>query len=254
MGRAFRLLFWPAAASLAALAVLLTLGTWQMERLAWKEALIARVSARLAQPPVSLPPETVWPALQVEGTDYLPVEVTGRFLHDKEVHVFHALTRPKGPVGGQGWFVLTPLVRADGSVVIVNRGFVPDARKDPATRAAGQVEGEVTLRGLLRRPEESNSFTPADDPARRIWFTRDARRIAAAVGLPAERTFPFTLDRAADPPMPGGLPQGGETLVTFTNNHLQYAVTWYGIALTLIGVFVAFARARLRGADPAPPR
>lgn len=255
VSRAVRILLWPGLFALLALAVLVTLGSWQLNRLAWKEALIERVATRSTLPPVGLPPEVVWPAVDADTNDYTPVEVTGRFLHDREVHVFHTLTKPRGPVGGQGYFVMTPLARADGTFVVVNRGFVPLDRKDPATRTGGQVEGEVTVRGILRRPEEANSFTPANDPAKNVWFTRDARRIAAAVGLPADRTFPFTLDKAAEPVPPGGLPQGGETTVTFPNNHLQYAVTWYGLALTLVGVFLAFARARLRqGAGEVPKR
>lgn len=247
MNRAVRLLFWPTLAAALALAVLVALGTWQLDRLAWKEALIERVETRTRLPPVSLPPEAVWPALDPEINDYTPATVTGRFAHEREVHVFHTLTSPRGPVGGQGWFVMTPLLRADGTTVIVNRGFVPLDRKDPATRAAGRPDGEVTVTGLLRRPERANWFTPENDRTRNVWFTRDARTIAAAVGLDPARTFPFTLDAAAASTPPGGLPQAGESMVTFTNNHLQYALTWYGLALTLVGVWAAFARSRLKG-------
>lgn len=251
MTNAVRLLFWPTLAALAALAVLLALGTWQVERLGWKNRLVAEVAERTAAPASALPPEAVWPAIDPARNDYAPVTVSGRFLHDKEVHVYHTLTKPKGRVGGQGNFVMTPLQRADGSVVVVNRGFVPLERKDPATRSEGQVAGEVTFDGLMRRPEEANPFTPANDPVKNVWFTRDAREIARAVGLDPSRTFPMTVDARAEATPPGGLPQAGETLVSFTNNHLQYAITWYGLALTLVGVYVAFARARLRAARGA---
>ncbi|MEJ1157763.1 SURF1 family protein [Prosthecomicrobium sp. N25] len=251
----FRRLLWPTVATAIALAILAALGTWQLQRLAWKEALVARVAERTRLPPIPLPPEAVWSAVDGETNDYTPVTVEGRFLHDKEVHVFHSLSSPKGRLGGQGFFVMTPLQRPDGTVVIVNRGFVPLDRKDPKTRAEGQIPGETTVTGLLRRPEEPNAFTPADDPAKNVWFTRDAKRIAAAVGLDPARIFPLTLDAAAVPAPPGGLPQGGETTMAFPNNHLQYAVTWYGLALTLVGVYIAFARARLKADDPPePPR
>lgn len=239
-----RLVLWPTLAAAVALAILVALGTWQWNRLIWKEALIARVAERTAAAPTTLPPETVWPAVDPDVNDYTPIGVTGTFRHDREVHVFHVLGKPKGPVGGQGYFVMTPLVRDDGTVVIVNRGFVPLDRKDPATRPDGQIRGPVTLTGLLRRPEAGNLFTPANNTAGNVWFTRDAREIARAAGLDPARTFPMTLDAAAASTPPGGLPQAGESLVTFTNNHLQYVITWYGLALTLVGVWIAFVRAR----------
>jgi surfeit locus 1 family protein len=242
-----RVLLAPAIATLLGLAVLIALGSWQLQRLAWKNDLVATVEARLAATTIPAPPPTAWPALDLEALDYQPVSVTGRYLHDREVHVFIGLTQPRGPVGGPGYFVLTPLQTAEGWTVIVNRGFVPQERKDPATRAEGQVAGEVTVSGLLRRPELRNPFTPADDPGRNIWFTRDPAAIAAALDLPGGEVAPYTTDAAYDPAQPGGIPQGGESVVSFPNNHLIYALTWYGLGVVLLAVFFAFARGRLRG-------
>jgi surfeit locus 1 family protein len=121
---------------------------------------------------------------------------------------------------------------------------VPTDLRDPARRPESQPQGEVTITGLVRAPEVRNSFTPDDDPARNQWFARDPQAIAAAHGL--ERVAPFLIDADASP-NPGGWPRGGQTPLTLPNNHLQYAVTWFGIALTLIGVFAAFAWKRIKG-------
>lgn len=235
-----------AAFAVVALAILCGLGVWQIQRLAWKEDLIARVNARVTLAPVPAPPPVEWPGLDLDAADYRPVTLSGHFLHADEAHVYAALTEPRGPVGGQGYMVLTPLETPDGWFVIVNRGFVPQERADPATRPQGQIGGETTVTGLLRPPQGRNAFTPADDPAGNMWFTRDPAPVAAHFGLPADRVAPYLIDAAYDPALPGGLPQGGETTVTFSNNHLQYAITWFGLALGLLGVFFAYARGVLR--------
>lgn len=240
-----RRLIVPGIATLAALAVLIALGTWQLQRLAWKNDLIARIETRLAAPPIPAPPPAEWAGLDLDALDYQPVTITGRYLNDRESHVFIGLTQAHGPLSGPGFFILTPLVTSEGWTVIVNRGFVPQALKEPVTRAASQIEGEVAVSGLLRRPELRNPFTPPDDPVRNMWFTRDPVAIAAAVA--GAEVAPYTIDAAYDPALPGGIPQGGESVVSFPNNHLMYAFTWYALGLVLVAVFIAFARGRLRG-------
>lgn len=188
--------------------------------------------------------------LHPEAYAYRHVTLSGTFDHDREVHVFRPLEDAKGPAHGIGDLVLTPLRLASGAVVIVNRGFVPLERLDPATRIAGQIGGEVTLTGLMREPESRNLFTPADDAARNQWYTRDPAAIAATEGL--GRVAPFTIDADASA-VPGGLPQGGETLLDIPNNHLSYAMTWFGLALALVGVFAVYAGRRLaRQPDGTP--
>ncbi|HYF55713.1 MAG TPA: SURF1 family protein [Salinarimonas sp.] len=241
-----RSLLWPGLATLMALAILLALGTWQLQRLAWKGDLIARIEARAFGEPGALPAEADWPRVSPEADEYRRVRLAGTFLHDREAQVHGLMSASRGqPV--QGFYVLTPLRLPDGAHVIVNRGFVPTELRDPATRAAGQVPGEVTMVGLLRRPEERGAFVPENEPARERWFTRDPLAIAAARGLP--RVAPFLVDADATP-VPGGWPRGGQTVLRLPNNHLQYAVTWYGIAATLVGVFAAFAWRRIRGEPP----
>jgi surfeit locus 1 family protein len=237
-----RALLWPSMLAAAALAVLIGLGTWQLQRLAWKNTLIGAASERAAATPVAIPPEGEWAAIRPTDYEYRRVTVSGTFRHDLEIAVFTDLPSARGAFRGTGWWILTPLVQANGSVIIVNRGFVPADRKDPATRSSGQVSGPVTLTGLLRATEERNTFTPADDPRANNWFTRDPAAIAAAKGL--DRVAPFFVD--ADASAPGGLPQGGETRLVFPNRHFEYALTWYGLALALIGVYAAFAVRQLK--------
>ena len=247
MSPAVRGLILPGLCTAVALAILLGLGFWQLERLAWKEALIARVEARTTAPAAPLPPESEWPRINGDDDEYRRVTVAGRFHHDKEAHVYTIVSEKRGRFAGPGFWVMTPLELASGAFVIVNRGFVPLDRKDPATRREGQVSGAVSVTGLLRMPEETSRFAPGNDPAKNAWYRRDALEIAQARGL--TRTAPFTIDADATP-NPGGLPQGGDTRVVFANNHLGYAITWFGLALALVGVFGAFARQRIHQGTP----
>ncbi len=231
----------PALASLLGIAFLVGLGVWQLQRLAWKDALIAAVESRVHAAPVDLPAEADWPKLRPADTEYRHVRVAGVYDASRQVLVFRALSSPRGRYGGPGYLVMTPLRLASGAVVLVNRGFVPEDRKDQAGNGLGAGETEVA--GLMRASEERTWFTPADDPASGQWFTRDAPAIARAMGLSRYAPFSIDADASADP---ADLPEGGETIVAFPNNHLSYAATWFGMAIALAGVFVTFALAQLR--------
>ena len=223
----------PLVAGAIAMVILLGLGTWQLQRLGWKEALGARIEARLSAPSVPLSDAAAWPALDLDEWEYRPVEITGTYRNDLETRVYALLGEAKGPLAGPGYWIVTPLeLSGQGGTVLVNRGFVPLDRADPAMRSGTTVEGPVTVRGLLRRPEDRNTFTPNDDPAQRLFYARDPAAIGPALNVPA--LAPFTVDAIGSGP--GGLPQGGETRVTFTNRHLEYALTWYGLAASLAGV------------------
>lgn len=239
-----RSLILPGLAALVALAILTGLGTWQLQRMAWKEDLIAQIEARAYGEPGAIVPEADWPAWRADRDEYRKVRVTGTFLHQFEAPVYGLAPGERQGAPIQGFYILTPLKLPSGGTVIVNRGFVPTDLKDPETRAQAQPQGEVTVTGLVRAPETRNTFTPDDDPSKNTWFARDPQAIAAARKL--ERVAPFLIDADASP-NPGGWPRGGQTPLTLPNNHLQYAVTWFGIALTLIGVFTAFAWRRLKG-------
>lgn len=196
------------------------LGIWQVQRLAWKRDLIARVEARIHAAPVPAPPAADWAGFDAREAEYRRVRLHGIFLHEHETLV-DALTER-----GAGAWVLTPLRTADG-LVLVNRGFVPAGSEQASDRPAGQVAGEVTVTGLLRRSEPKGRILRANDPSRDRWFSRDVAAIAAARGL--QRVAPFFID-ADGSANPGGLPVGGLTVVQFRNAHLSYALTWFALA------------------------
>lgn len=236
---------WPVLlAAGCAFLILVALGTWQLERRAWKIGLIAQVESRVAAPARPLPPPAGWASLTRAGNEYAHVTVTGTFDHGRETLIY-TVADGEGPSKGPGFLVITPLRLTGGGTVLVNRGFVPDAARDPAARSAGQVAGAVTITGLLRFAEEASYFVPANDPARNGWYRRDPAQIAAARGL--ADVAPFLID-ADGTPNPGGLPQGGGTRLAFPNRHLEYALTWYGLAAALVGVTAAYLLLRRRAA------
>ena len=238
-------LIWPTALSVAGLAVLIGLGTWQLQRKQWKDALIARIAARITAKPVPLPQaQQTW--LAGEDIEYLHVTARGRLHHDKERYLYAPAK------SGLGWHVYTPLEWAPSQVVWINRGFVPDERKAPASRREGQLPGAVEVTGLVRAPHGTGFFTPANDVAHNLWYWPDAAVMhASAFADTAMRALAFSVDADARPEPPGGLPRGGVTRLDLPNRHLEYALTWYGLALTLIGVYAAFAASRLRLASPS---
>jgi surfeit locus 1 family protein len=233
--RSWRGLLVPAVLLFAAL---IGLGTWQVQRKAWKEGLIAELTARFAAPPQALPPASAWQGLEPGSDEYRRVKFSANFDNAKEALVFAAATGFRPDVSGPGDWVFTPARLADGGIVMVNRGFVPDERRDPNSRAGGAVSGPLAIVGALRWPDERHWFTPNDDPAHNLWFTRDPVAIAAAKAVGP--VAPFYVEQESPAP-PGGLPQPGPLVVNLPDNHLQYAVTWYGLAAVLAGVFVSWA-------------
>jgi surfeit locus 1 family protein len=260
-------LVWPTLATLAGLAVLIGLGTWQLERKRWKEDLLAKIAERTHGPPVALlsllekaevsPREhpsarggQTGGSLAIGDIEYLHVFARGRFHHDKEQYLYAPTP------AGLGWHVYAPLEMADGRFVWIGRGFVPDARKAPATRPEGQVSGEVEARGLVRLPARKGAFTPANDVSGNLWYWPDIGAMTAAAfpdglqkrlgGSQRSAALPLVIEADAQPEPPGGLPRGGVTRLDLPNRHLEYALTWYALAVTLIGVYLAFAADRLR--------
>lgn len=230
-------------AILAGTAMLAGLGTWQVQRLQWKQALIAEVELRRAQPPASLSEmERRWQ--ETADVDYYPVGISGRFEHSGEQYFF---TTHQGIAG---WNIYTPLTLLSGRVLIVNRGFVPDAYRDRVTRIEGQVEGEVSIVGLARDPvmAKPNRFLPDNEPQNRTYFWKNLDQMALAADVEPDRVVPFFVD-AGQSEIPNVFPLGGTTIVSFPNNHLQYAITWYGLGLALLGVggYLLFGKPRDTG-------
>lgn len=212
-------------AGLVGIAGLIALGVWQLERRAWKHELIARVESRIHAALLAAPGPAAWPTIGT-GDAYRRLRVTGRFLYGRETLVTAATEH------GSGYWVLTPLVTEDGFTVLVNRGFVPPERREPATRAVGQADGSITVTGLLRLTEPGGGFLRANDPGAQRWYSRDVAAIAAAHGLRAAAPYFIDADAA---PNPGGLPIGGLTVIAFPDSHLIYALTWFALAAMLAG-------------------
>ena len=212
------------------LAILVGLGTWQVQRLFWKEALIERVEERLGSAPQDL--------LQLSKTgfvkqkhEYLPVSFSGSFDHAGEVYFFTT-----GPGGSSGWNVHTPVELSTGEFVIVNRGFVPFDLRTPALRAEGQLAGLQEMQGLLRFPLVDKPFGSFDnDFDKREFYWRNVPEMSSVMGSDTRFFLSVIVDLDLSD-LPGGWPRGGATIVSFPNNHLQYAITWFGLALTLLGV------------------
>lgn len=237
----WRRLLWPAALSALALMVLLALGTWQLERMAWKQNLIASITERLDAAPESLPPAADWKALDPNEYQYRRVELKGRYLPSYEQRAYMVVSKPQGgPHSGQGYWIMTPFETTGGGVVWVNRGFVPNALIE-ADFSAGMKSPE-TLTGLMRPAEKANFATPGNEDGfdGTMWFVRDPQAMTRQAGLDGAIVAPFFIDLEAG--NAARLPQAGETRVDFPNRHLGYVVTWYGLALTLSGVFIAYAR------------
>jgi len=227
---------------LVAVALLAALGTWQMERKSWKEGLIDQLNDKLSAQPVPMPPHERWTELSPQADEFRRVKFPAEFL-DQEALVYTSGSSIRPDVSGPGYWVLSPARLADGSMVVVNRGFVPEGKQDPSTRREGQPHGVIDVIGAMRWPEARGMFTPNDQPSKNLWFARDPAAIAAAKGWGA--TAPFYIDQEA-PPAPGGLPKVGPLKPSLPNNHLQYAVTWYGLALVTLISGIVFLRSRRR--------
>jgi len=235
--------------ALLAFAVLVALGTWQIKRKAWKEGLIAALTERLAAPPVAIPAPNTWANLDQATDEYRRVKFTATFDSDKEALVYAAASAFRPDVSGRGYWAFTPARFPDGAYVMVNRGFVPEARKDTASRPDGQITGPIEIVGVMRWPDPHTWFSPADDPSHNLWFARDPLAIADAKGI--RQAAPFYVEQETPVP-PGGLPQPGKLIVSLPDNHLQYALTWFGLAAVLAGVFISWtvSSRRAEGREP----
>ena len=211
----FRFTLWPTVFTIPAILLLLGLGTWQVQRLAWKTALIAERQAALSASPAPLP-ETPDAA---RALDFHRVTAEGTFENDRELYIGAFSTRDV-----EGYQVVTPFRLADGKLLLVNRGWVPEAKWDPAARAEGELAGPTTVDGILRLaivPKSIFSWlvpTPVNRPNENFWFYVEAG--------PAKN--------------PGGFPVGGQTRIALPNDHLEYAITWYSFAVILAAIYLIY--------------
>lgn len=237
---------WPFVTFMLLLMVLfIGLGIWQVERLGEKEALIADVASRLELDPVALPPQGEWVGFDPDVFNYRPVTATGHWIPSDTVLVFTSLGEAKGRFSGPGYWVLTPLALDTGGSVFVNRGFIPQTSQAAFATGGALTEDPVTVTGIGRRPEATGPFTPGTDTANRVEWVRDpARLVLLAPDIP-HPIVPLTIDLPAGDA--GALPQGGETEISFPNNHLGYAITWFGFAI-LVPVLLWFWLRRQRRA------
>jgi surfeit locus 1 family protein len=220
--------------ALVGFAILLSLGVWQLERKAWKENLIATLNTRIAAPPRALPQS---PDQNVD--EFSRVRLHGAFVAGESALVFTSGSALRPDISSPGYWVLSPLRTDDGRIVVVNRGYVPG--KDGI---APPPSGDVDLTGALRWPDESGMFTPANDPQHNLWYSRDPVAIAATKRW--GQVVPFFVEQ--ETPQLANAPRAGPLVVHLRDNHLQYAITWFGLAGGLAGVYLVWLRGRLRRA------
>ncbi len=229
-------MLWPSLATLAGLAILIALGSWQLQRLQWKEGLIAQLGARAHASPIPLKAALADAAAGAD-VEYTHVLLIGRFRHDLERYVYAP------GQGDWGYHVITPMELGDGSAILINRGYVPRQQLDPSKRIAGQPAGLVEVRGLLRRPPPDRPwYIPAGDPKTRTWSWPELGGIARSMyGASSPALAPLYID--ADAGDAASVPAGGATRMELSNRHLEYALTWFALAAALAGVY-AYAMLR----------
>ena len=226
----FRPLFWLTVVTVPALVTLILLGSWQLQRLQWKNDLIDRFEARIAAPSVSPPSaDSVTPE-----DEFTRLALVGEFRHDQEIYLTGRTYE-----GNAGFHVVAPFLLADGRTILINRGWVAESYRDRSTREFSIVTGQVTVDAILRLPANKGYFVPENDPDAGFWFTLVPLEIVNFMGIPAPVVAGYYADALRTSEVMT-LPIGAKTQLNLRNAHLSYAMTWYGIALALVGVYGAF--------------
>lgn len=229
--RRFRPTLWATVAAAPVFAALIGLGLWQLERMEWKNALVAQMQDRMSAPAMELPD----PVRAPEELRFRRVELTGEFLHDRELY---RAAQTHG--NARGWDVIAPMRLRDGRTVLVNRGWVPTAKKPPDSRPEGLLEGPVTVEGIVRLGgwRGMDFVRPENDPEDNVWVWMDLPAMARAANLENPVTQVYV--DAAEDQHPGQYPIGGQTRVNLRNQHLEYAITWFLLAAGLLGIYVLY--------------
>jgi surfeit locus 1 family protein len=241
--RRFRPTFWATLWAGLGVALLLGLAVWQLQRLEWKEALIAERNERPQLP--ALAAEELLAIEDAEPFEYRLARVTGEYRHEAEMHL--VARSLNGNVGVQ---VVTPFALENGPTILVNRGWVPDDHLDPATRAEGQPSGAVTIEALVRRPGEPNWLVPDNEPAANRWFWMDLPAMRAAADLSPAGPPLYLEERAGQ--HPGEFPIGGQSRLELPNDHLQYAITWFLLAIALAVIWFLYHWRREENGEKRP--
>ncbi len=224
----FRPTFWPTLITVPAILVMIGLSVWQVQRLHWKEDLIAERVQRTTAEPIALPPE----GANLSNLEFRRVAVTGTFDHSRELYL-----AARSQNGNVGFWIMTPLKTVTGETVLIERGWVPDQLKLPERRPQGQLAGTVTVNGILRLPQVKAYFQPENEPEKNTWFYIDPKQMAAAAGVQARTDLYLDAEKSD---IPGIYPLGGQTRINLPNDHLQYARTWGLLALALAAVYVIY--------------
>jgi surfeit locus 1 family protein len=232
----------PSLATFLVFVVLVALGTWQLQRKAWKEELVDTLTRRFAAAPVELPPPSQWASLRQDRDEFTRVKFRAEYRPGQEALVWATGSGLRDDVKGPGVFVFTPARLASGETVVINRGYVASRTPTGATARPAPAEGPAEITGILRWPEPKGwELTSPYDKGAQLWFVRDQMAMAQEYGW--QGVAPFYIERESQQP-PDGLPPPGPLKANLPNNHLQYAVTWFGLAVVLLGVFGFWLRSR----------
>lgn len=221
----------PTIFTICAFITLITLGTWQVQRLKWKLNLISEVEIKTSLPPSPLPEYTK----DLEKLQYSKIALQGHFLNDKEIHLF---TGQKVFKGDSGYDILTPMQLSDGRFVLVDRGWIPSDIKSAEKRPETIINGDIKLTGMFHKGEEKGRFIPENDVKNNLWFTIKMDEISAVTGLPLGSFYIRALENPSDTKYP--IP--GDEKIEYRNDHLQYAITWYSLAIILLVIYFLYMR------------
>ncbi len=233
--------------TLLMVALLIGLGLWQLQRRVEKHAVIAALTERLSASPVALPPPSQWGALTPDRDEFRRVSFTATYLSRLDAMVYSSGSAIRDDISGPGTWAFIPARQADGEIVAVNAGFMSNTMqdRDQQDRAVARLitNEPVMLTGYIRFPEAAGILTPAQDHAKRLWFSRDHLAMAQALGW--NEVAPFYIDLEAPVPA-SGVPKPGPLAVHLKDDHLQYAITWFGLAGAVMIAFAVWLRAQRR--------
>ena len=237
--------------TLAMVALCVGLGVWQLQRRAEKHALIAALTERLAASSAALPQPAQWSALTPQKDEFRRVRFVATYDSRPDAMVYSSGSAVREDISGPGTWAFLPAQLPNGETVVINAGFVQNTMQDRAQqdRAVARLytNGPVTLTGYIRFPEKAGILTPSENVAKRLWFTRD--HLAMARALDWEEVAPFYLD--LETPVPeSGIPKPAALTVHLKDDHLQYAITWFGLAGAVVIAFGVWWRGQPGAASP----